>query len=46
MIHQARGEFILAENDFTQALTEVPDDTAARSHIEQLMRDPGGQEGR
>jgi len=45
-IHQARGEFILAENDFTQALTEVPDDEVARSHIEQLMRDPGGQEGR
>jgi hypothetical protein len=37
MIHQARGDNILAENDFTQALMEVPDDPEARQHIEELI---------
>ena len=37
MIHQARGEDILAENDFTQALMEVPEDPEARQHIEELI---------
>lgn len=43
MIHQARGEDILAENDFTQALMEVPGDEEARLHIEELIR--GGPAG-
>lgn len=38
MIHQQRGEDILAENDFTQALMEVPEDEEARIHIEALIR--------
>jgi tetratricopeptide (TPR) repeat protein len=44
MIHQARGENILAENDFTQALMEVPEDPEARQHIEELIhgRPPDG----
>lgn len=42
MINQARGEFILAGNDFTQALIEIPEDTRARQHIEALIRNPGG----
>lgn len=37
MIHQARGDNILAENDFTQALMEVPEDPEARQHIEELI---------
>ena len=37
MIHQARGNNILAENDFTQALMEVPEDPEARLHIEELI---------
>ena len=44
MINQARGEFILAENDFTQALIEVPDDEEARRHIQELIRRSGGQD--
>jgi tetratricopeptide (TPR) repeat protein len=44
MIHQARGEGILAENDFTQALMEVPDDEEARRHVEEMIRgDSGGK---
>ena len=44
MIHQARGENTLAENDFTQALLEVPEDPEARQHIEELIhgRPPNG----
>jgi tetratricopeptide (TPR) repeat protein len=44
MIHQARGENTLAENDFTQALMEVPEDPEARQHIEELIhgRPPNG----
>ena len=45
MVHQARGELILAENDFTQALVEVPDDAEARRYIEELIRHPGGPDG-
>lgn len=41
MINQARGEFILAENDFTQALIEVPNDEEARQHIQELIRGGG-----
>jgi len=41
MINRARGEFILAENDFTQALVEMPDDAEARSRIEELLHNPG-----
>ena len=41
MINQARGEFILAENDFTQALIEVPDDEEARQHIQDLIHGGG-----
>lgn len=37
MIHQARGENILAENDFTQALMEVPEDPEAQQHVEELI---------
>ncbi len=37
IINQARGEFILAQNDFTQALMEVPDDEEARQHIQQII---------
>ncbi len=37
MINQARGELILAENDFTQALMEVPDDAEAQQHIQELI---------
>jgi tetratricopeptide (TPR) repeat protein len=44
MINQARGELILAENDFTQALIEVPDDEEARRHIEDLIRRGGSEE--
>jgi tetratricopeptide (TPR) repeat protein len=38
MIHQAQGEHILAENDFTMALMEVPDDEEAQQHIQELIR--------
>ena len=38
MIHQRRGEHILAQNDFTQALMEVPDDAEAVEHIQELIR--------
>jgi tetratricopeptide (TPR) repeat protein len=43
-IHQRRGEHILAQNDFTQALMEVPDDEEAIQHIQQLIHgeSPGG----
>ena len=44
MINQARGELILAENDFTQALIEVPDDEEARRHVEDLIQGTGGME--
>ncbi len=37
MIHEFRGDNILAENDFTQALMEVPEDPEARQHIEELI---------
>lgn len=37
IINQARGEFILAQNDFTQALMEVPDDEEAQQHIQELI---------
>lgn len=43
MVHQARGEDILAQNDFTQALMEVPDDPDAAKHIEELIH--GGGDG-
>ena len=41
MANQARGEFILAENDFTQALIEVPNDEEAKAHIQELIRGAG-----
>lgn len=41
MINQARGEFTLAENDFTQALIEVPNDEEAREHIQDLIHGGG-----
>ncbi len=41
MINQARGEFILAQNDYTQALVEVPDDEEARQHIQELINESG-----
>ena len=44
MINQARGEFVLAKNDFTQALIEVPDDEEARRHIQDLIHG-GGNDG-
>ncbi len=37
MINQARGEHILARNDYTQALIEVPHDPEAQDHIEELI---------
>jgi len=37
VIHQKRGDHILAENDFTQALVEVPDDPEAVQHIQELI---------
>ena len=37
MINEARGEMILAENDFTQALMEVPDDEEAQQHVRELI---------
>lgn len=37
IIHQIRKEFILAENDFTQAVMEVPDDQEAQQHIQELI---------
>jgi tetratricopeptide (TPR) repeat protein len=43
MINQARGELILAENDFTQALIEVPNDQEARKHIQELIRSTGSE---
>ena len=42
MINQARGELILAQNDFTQALVEVPNDEEARRHIQQLIHGTTG----
>jgi tetratricopeptide (TPR) repeat protein len=42
MINQARGECILAQNDFTQALVEVPDDEEARQHIQELIDGSAG----
>jgi tetratricopeptide (TPR) repeat protein len=41
MIHQAHGDNILAENDFTQALMEVPHDEEARQHIQELIHGRG-----
>ncbi|MDX2466720.1 MAG: hypothetical protein QNL12_05360 [Acidimicrobiia bacterium] len=41
MINQARGEFILAQNDFTAALVEVPEDEEAKLHIQQLIDGAG-----
>jgi tetratricopeptide (TPR) repeat protein len=38
VINQARGEYILAKNDFTQALIEMPEDSEARQHIQELIR--------
>lgn len=38
LIHQARGEHILARNDFTLALMEVPTDHEAQEHIQELIR--------
>ncbi len=38
MANQARGELILAENDFTQALIEMPHDEEAKAHIQELIR--------
>lgn len=38
MVHQVRNEHVLAGNDFTEALMEVPDDEEARQHIEKLIR--------
>lgn len=40
-INKARGELILADNDFTQALMEMPEDAEARRHVEEMMRNPG-----
>lgn len=37
MIHQKRGDHLLAQNDFTQALVEVPDDEEAVRHIQELI---------
>ncbi len=37
MVHQQRGDRILAENDFTLALLEVPDDPEAQQHIQELI---------
>ena len=42
MINQARGELILAQNDFTQALVEVPNDEEARRHIQELIHGTTG----
>ena len=44
VINQARGEMSLAENDFTQALLEVPDDIEARQHVQDLI-EGGSQDG-
>jgi tetratricopeptide (TPR) repeat protein len=44
-VHQSRGELILAENDFTQALVEIPGNPEARLRIEQLIRSPGEEGG-
>ncbi len=44
-VHRSRGELILAENDFTQALVETPENPEARSLIEQLIRSPGEDPG-
>ena len=41
MINQARGEFILAQNDFTAALVEVPEDEEAKLHIQELIDGAG-----
>lgn len=38
LIHQARGEHILARNEFTLALMEVPGDQEAQDHIQGLIR--------
>ena len=37
MVHQRRGDHILAQNDFTQALVEVPEDAEATQHIQELI---------
>ena len=42
MINQARGELILAQNDFTQALMETPEDEEARRHIQELIDGSAG----
>jgi tetratricopeptide (TPR) repeat protein len=41
IVHQKRGEHILAQNDFTQALVEVPDDEEAVQHIQELIHGEG-----
>ncbi len=38
LIHQFREEHVLAQNDFTQALMEVPNDEEAQEHIQGLIR--------
>ncbi|MFW2383801.1 MAG: hypothetical protein ACN4GZ_18765, partial [Acidimicrobiales bacterium] len=42
MINQARGELILAQNDYTQALMETPEDEEARRHIQELIDGSAG----
>ncbi|MCP4306045.1 MAG: hypothetical protein GY788_14440 [bacterium] len=42
MINQARGEEVLAQNDFTQALMETPEDEEARRHIQELIDGSAG----
>ncbi len=44
MVNQARGELILAQNDFTQALVEMPNDEEARQHIQELIHGVGESE--
>jgi len=41
MVNQERGEFILAKNDFTQALIEMPEDDEAKQHIQELIHGTG-----
>ncbi|MEA2002977.1 MAG: hypothetical protein U9N84_13965, partial [Actinomycetota bacterium] len=38
LVHQARGEHKIAQDDFAQALLEVPDDEEAQEHIRGLIR--------
>jgi len=41
IVHQRRGEFVLAKNDLTQALIEVPEDEEAKQHIQELIHGTG-----